>query len=1568
MNCDRRSRRSALRKVCRAAFDVLESRTLFTVAVPQVVPRIMPLGDSITQAFGGHASYRYWLWNELADAGYTVDLVGSQQPPGVADGEPLFLNFDPHHEGHSGWTADEIAAMTQDQNWIDYTLLPQNNPDIVLLHIGTNDINHGETNESTIDDISTIIDGLRNVNPNVKILLAKIIPGDGIEDAVQDLNSLMPALVAAKSTDESPITLIDQYTGFDVDNDLYDGVHPSESGEKKIAQNWYNALTSLLPAPTTPDEGVYIDTLVPTSSLNGWGPVEYELSNGESNQFDGQMISLGGKKYMRGLGVNSDSDISYDITGKHYTNFLADIGLDDEVAENGTVQFKIVVDGNVLFDSGLLTGESDIQSINVAIPEGSQTLELVVTDGGDDSSFDHADWANARVLVADEVPAPEAPDLDGQLNGQQVDLSWTEATEGITSYHIERKTGDGDYETLADLSGDELATTYSDTTVQPGQTYHYRVSANNGTDSEFSNEFSVDVPEQPTAPAAPDLSGQLNGSKIDLSWTDSSNDVTSYHIERKTGSGGTYTTLVDLTGVTFATAYSDTTIEEGKTYYYRVSASNDVGPSDFSNEVNVAVPVLAPQAPSLNGQLVGQQINLSWTEASQNVNGFKVERKVGTGGTYQQIADLTGFTSFADINIQTGKTYYYHVFAYNSAGPSVASNEISIAVNSQSVVYLSDLNYVVNSNGYGPAEKDKSNGEAAAGDGHTLTLNGTTYTKGIGVHAGSEIVYNLNGQYTQFLSDVGIDDEKGNLGSVNFQVYLDNVIAFDSGKMTGASATQSINLNITGKTTLKLVVTNGGDNIDNDHGDWANARLVAGQPVTPPTDPSNLNALFNSNTNKIDLTWTDAANDATGFRIERKIGANGTYSQIADLLIANLSTLTYSDANVSAGNTYYYHIYAYNAGTNSGLSNETHATYPVPAGSNYLSDLNYTVISNGYGSVEKDKSNAEQPAGDGRTITLNTVTYSKGLGVHAASEVDFNLNGLYTQFLSDIGVDDEVGTAGSVVFQVYLDNSSVPVFDSGKMTGTSLTQSININVTGKSLLRLVVTNAGDNNNYDHADWANARLVSGEPILPPSIPGNFNAQYNSSTNRVDLSWTDAANDATGFRIERKTGANGSYSLLADLTGPTFALGYSDSTISPGVTYTYHVYAYSNNGNSDMSNESTVQVPIVSGTVYLSDMPIVINSNGYGPVELDHSNGEAGTSDGHTLTLNGATFNKGLGVHAGSQITVSLNKQYTQFLANIGVDDEVGNNGSVVFQVWLDNVKVFDSGTMTGQSVTQSININVANKNTMQLIVTDNGNGNAYDHADWANARLVAGQQILTPSAPTGVQAQLNGNQVDISWSAGSNNQTGFRVQRKTGVNGAWSDLQTLGASTFTYSDTGPLAHSTTYYYRVIAFNAVGDSQPSAEQPVTTNEPTVQVWVSDLTPTSSTNGWGPVEIDRSNGEAGTGDGHIMSIRGNTYLKGLGVHGLSQITYSLGGQYTTFLSDIGIDDETGGKGTVVFQVFVDNVLKFDSGTVRGTDPLQQVIVDVTNAQTLTLVVTNANDGANYDHADWANAQLVN
>ncbi|MGN9911494.1 glycoside hydrolase family 2 TIM barrel-domain containing protein [Phytohabitans sp. LJ34] len=147
---------------------------------------------------------------------------------------------------------------------------------------------------------------------------------------------------------------------------------------------------------------------------------------------------------------------------------------------------------------------------------------------------------------------------------------------------------------------------------------------------------------------------------------------------------------------------------------------------------------------------------------------------------------------------------------------------------------------------------------------------------------------------------------------------------------------------------------------------------------------------------------------------------------------------------------------------------------PLPPGGRWVSDLPFLVAENGWGPVERDMSNAEQPAGDGRPITIGGVVYEKGVGAHATSRVVVDLGGGCTSFRADVGVDDEMGASGSVAFEVWVDGERRAA--TGVLTGSAAAQPITADVTGGARLELRITDGGNGNGADHGDWGGARLL------------------------------------------------------------------------------------------------------------------------------------------------------------------------------------------------------------------------------------------------------------------------------------------------------------------------------------------------------------------------------------------------------------------------------------------------------------------------------------------------------------
>lgn len=221
---------------------------------------ILPLGDSITQAEINRASYRYPLWKKLIEAGIEFDFVGSMdtQQDLYSKGKPpqpdyLGHKFDPDHEGHFGWTAGQIVAGRNPKNgtgsgnlrgWLSgYDF------DIAMVHLGTNDVFYKRSNQQIAQALRNIIASLRNDNPEAIILLAQVIPAardDRTSKALLSMNRMIASLSEELSTVRSPVRVVDQYTGFDSRADSYDGIHPNASGEEKMANRWFEAISHSL--------------------------------------------------------------------------------------------------------------------------------------------------------------------------------------------------------------------------------------------------------------------------------------------------------------------------------------------------------------------------------------------------------------------------------------------------------------------------------------------------------------------------------------------------------------------------------------------------------------------------------------------------------------------------------------------------------------------------------------------------------------------------------------------------------------------------------------------------------------------------------------------------------------------------------------------------------------------------------------------------------------------------------------------------------------------------------------------------------------------------------------------------------------------------------------------------------------------------------------------------------------------------------------------------------------------------------------------------------------------------
>jgi lysophospholipase L1-like esterase len=216
--------------------------------------KIMPLGDSITEGYGyrGTSSepdnaggYRIELFRQASTNNKNITFVGNlTNGPSTVDGK----TFPTKHEGHGGWTISQIAGIADNS-------LSTNKPNIVLLKIGTNDVNGGGTSAAP-NGLKNLIDQIAKDVPSALLVVSSIIPieNDGSNQNVKTYNATIPTTVNAAAAAGKHVIFVDSYAAFVADSSwktkyMFDNLHPNDAGYALLGQKWYAAISSVLPAP-----------------------------------------------------------------------------------------------------------------------------------------------------------------------------------------------------------------------------------------------------------------------------------------------------------------------------------------------------------------------------------------------------------------------------------------------------------------------------------------------------------------------------------------------------------------------------------------------------------------------------------------------------------------------------------------------------------------------------------------------------------------------------------------------------------------------------------------------------------------------------------------------------------------------------------------------------------------------------------------------------------------------------------------------------------------------------------------------------------------------------------------------------------------------------------------------------------------------------------------------------------------------------------------------------------------------------------------------------------------------
>ncbi|MGB7157340.1 MAG: fibronectin type III domain-containing protein [Tepidisphaeraceae bacterium] len=369
----------------------------------------------------------------------------------------------------------------------------------------------------------------------------------------------------------------------------------------------------------------------------------------------------------------------------------------------------------------------------------------------------------------------------------------------------------------------------------------------------------------------------------------------------------------------------------------------------------------------------------------------------------------------------------------------------------------------------------------------------------------------------------------------------------------------------------------------------------------------------------------------------------------------------------------------------------------------------------------------------------------------------------------------------------------------------------------------------------------------------AAPSNLVATGASSA-QVNLAWADNSTSETGFEIQRKTGAGGTYVTIFTTAANATSYSDTDPTLTADTQYFYRVRAVNGGVQSPFSNEDDgTTLPSTGVPAYQQDPGadglVVFEAEGNdGIVNQGGKTWSANSTAGFTGTgALQATPNTGVNNNTGYVTTspridfainftkTGVHHVWIRGLAPTGSDDTV--------HVGLDGAAVATSDRMNGftpegsyvwsngtiDAVVATINVTTLGIHTLnvwmredgfiidKLLLTTNaafvptGNGpNVSPRTGPSQTPAAASNVNATAAAPT---------QVDLTWSDNSGNETGFKVMRKTGAGGTYAPIFTTAANATSYSDTTALAN-TTYFYKVVATNTFGDAPDSNEDSVTT----------------------------------------------------------------------------------------------------------------------------------------------------
>ncbi|MEM7234339.1 MAG: fibronectin type III domain-containing protein [Planctomycetota bacterium] len=296
------------------------------------------------------------------------------------------------------------------------------------------------------------------------------------------------------------------------------------------------------------------------------------------------------------------------------------------------------------------------------------------------------------ITVRTSVTAVTAPIAPSNLNAVAIDgdvtITWQDNSDDEVDFVVLRRVPGGTLAAVAEPS--ENTEEATDLNVAPG-TYEYTVRARNSAGVSDGDEFvSVSVDEQlPPAPIAPSqlVAFERSSSVIELFWVDESNNEDGFTVQRS-AAGAAFETVATI-GVN-SEGFTDAGLNANTVYDYRVLAFNKSGASAYSNTARATTTIDAPSMPAAPSNLrattlSASEISLTWNDGSNNEQGFQIERRGSRGGFSVIQTTQPNARAHTDTELAAGTSYTYRVRAFNSAGSSSYTPEVTVATESSAV-------------------------------------------------------------------------------------------------------------------------------------------------------------------------------------------------------------------------------------------------------------------------------------------------------------------------------------------------------------------------------------------------------------------------------------------------------------------------------------------------------------------------------------------------------------------------------------------------------------------------------------------------------------------------------------------------------------------------------------------------------------------------------------------------------------------------------------------------------------------------------------------------------------------